>query len=256
MIRLKPYPWAFMLLSILAVSGLSASGTLGPKPQMLMPGKFHGDEVTATAGKGWLGLFLSPDRKSSSLKSVQVQIQPTWDEVMDSEHEKTGKEVTVIPNGEPLFLFSHVPGLIPGPVTTVFSDGVDLPLNRQRIFHLPSGYAYLLKATGRFDPSRSPVDPKQEIVREYQVILERMPGKQGQPAGGAQVLYRREDAVEIGDGTPKLLWVGDLDHDGKLDLVMDMTTHYNVSIPTLFLSRPAKGGELLHPMASFPTTGC
>ena len=53
-----------------------------------------------------------------------------------------------------------------------------------------------------------------------------------------------------------LKFAGDLDGDGKLDLLIDTTHHYNLSEPTLFLSSQAKDGELVHNVASFRTTGC
>ena len=41
------------------------------------------------------------------------------------------------------------------------------------------------------------------------------------------------------DASPRLLFAGDIDRDGKLDLIVDTTDHYNKSRPTLFLSSPA-----------------
>ncbi|MET0807665.1 MAG: hypothetical protein ABWX93_02785, partial [Pseudoxanthomonas sp.] len=58
------------------------------------------------------------------------------------------------------------------------------------------------------------------------------------------------------DASPTLLFAGDLDRDGKLDLIFDGTDHYNVSRPTLFLSSPAGQGELLHEVARYESVGC
>ncbi len=55
---------------------------------------------------------------------------------------------------------------------------------------------------------------------------------------------------------PSLIWAGDLDRDGKLDFLLDATTHYNVSEPTLFLSSPAQAGEIVRPVATIHFVGC
>ena len=55
---------------------------------------------------------------------------------------------------------------------------------------------------------------------------------------------------------PKLLWAGDLDGDHALDLLIDVTDHYNVSRPTLFLSRGRRAGILLEPVAKHESVGC
>ena len=53
-----------------------------------------------------------------------------------------------------------------------------------------------------------------------------------------------------------LLWAGDLDGDGRLDLYMNLSTHYNVSARRLFLSSAAASGALVREVAVFQTTGC
>ena len=56
--------------------------------------------------------------------------------------------------------------------------------------------------------------------------------------------------LSIGDeAVPQILWAGDIDRDGKLDLLLDLTDHYNVSIPTLFLSSEAAEDELVAEVA-------
>jgi hypothetical protein len=54
----------------------------------------------------------------------------------------------------------------------------------------------------------------------------------------------------------QLLWAGDLDGDGKLDLLLNLSAHYNVSARRLFLSSAARQGEAVREVAVFETTGC
>ncbi|MGV3622534.1 MAG: FG-GAP repeat protein [Archangium sp.] len=51
-------------------------------------------------------------------------------------------------------------------------------------------------------------------------------------------------------------WAGDLDGDGKPDLLISADAHYNVSTKRLFLSTAAKQGELVHEVAKLSDTGC
>ena len=60
--------------------------------------------------------------------------------------------------------------------------------------------------------------------------------------------------LERGSGVPQVLFAGDLDRDGKLDLLVSTATHYNVGETTLFLSRPDPAK--LVPVAVARTTGC
>ena len=56
---------------------------------------------------------------------------------------------------------------------------------------------------------------------------------------------------------PSLLWLGDLDGDDQLDLLINATPHYAVySAPMLFLSSMVKGGNLVQKVAVFIATGC
>ncbi|MBD2305515.1 hypothetical protein H6G17_08305 [Chroococcidiopsis sp. FACHB-1243] len=53
-----------------------------------------------------------------------------------------------------------------------------------------------------------------------------------------------------------VFWAGDLDRDGKLDLLIELASHANISSLILFLSSPAKEHKLLEPVAQFVTQGC
>lgn len=70
-------------------------------------------------------------------------------------------------------------------------------------------------------------------------------------------IYRPQPNLEFAaEANPRLLWAGDLDRDGRLDVLIDLSNHYSVSRPTLFLSAPATGDDKLRKVAEFVTTGC
>ncbi len=69
----------------------------------------------------------------------------------------------------------------------------------------------------------------------------------------------RQSVADVTDrdaGHPAVLWAGDLDGDGRLDLVLDESDHYNVTVTALFLSSEAAPGALVRRVARHETTGC
>jgi hypothetical protein len=53
-----------------------------------------------------------------------------------------------------------------------------------------------------------------------------------------------------------IVFAGDLDHDGRLDLIANLSRHWNEWRPVLLLSTEAKNGELVGVAAELSTTGC
>jgi hypothetical protein len=71
----------------------------------------------------------------------------------------------------------------------------------------------------------------------------------------------RTDVVFSLDGIdnnapPSVLWAGDLDADGVVDLFADLPTHYAGHHYILFLSSVARAGQLVAEAASLTTVGC
>ena len=58
------------------------------------------------------------------------------------------------------------------------------------------------------------------------------------------------------DNGPFVLWAGDLDLDGRLDLLLDTSDHENVNEMRLFLSSAAKPGQFVSEVALFRQLGC
>jgi hypothetical protein len=68
--------------------------------------------------------------------------------------------------------------------------------------------------------------------------------------GRFQPLYSTRESDE---GSWSLVWAGDLNRDGRLDLLLRASHHYNVDVLRLFLA--GRDGRL-HEVAAFQTTGC
>lgn len=58
------------------------------------------------------------------------------------------------------------------------------------------------------------------------------------------------------DKPPSIVWAGDLDGDGGLDLLMEVGNHYNVTEYALLLTSAAHGTGLVREVARFRSVGC
>ncbi len=207
-----------------------------PRVALLTTGVFHGGEVNEISGDGWLGL--APRNGQIGWYQYAIEVQPAEDPVVDEPGEMTGTEVRVR-GPEPVFLVRGLNEPVSVAVyTSVFSPGgLILPTTGPLWLGTGNrGYRLYLtnKRTDREPPSRSALVLESEGVRQEIYTW---------PAGFV-------------DQHCELIWAGDLDGDGKLDLFMHLSDHYNVIEATLLLSSRAGERELVAPVAAFRTTGC
>lgn len=209
----------------------------GPRLKLMETGEYHGDEISASTGERWLGLFQSGS--GFALLPARVTVERVHDIVVDADPEvKTGKKVSVGRPGKPVFLLSGAGAPRPGAVTTVFRE--EKALGNAEVLKLSlGGREYVLRVLS--DNPR----PADYLMENSRLVLT--------SGGESQVLFsvrRQNDAGWF------LLWAGDLDGDRKLDLYMDLATHYNASQRRLFLSTWAPRGGLVREAAVFSTVGC
>ena len=208
---------------------------------LLRPGDFHGDEIQTAGGGGWLALVRSGSRVS--LESVVVTIVPVRDSLVDGDSGPiTGRRVSV-EGKDPVLLARGIPGLRPGPVTEAQLDCADCgqptEFNQHRYFRLQlDGEVYELEA---FLPQPGePFDENSEIRLSHRAAV--------------QIIHRPTRVPD--DPNWRVIWAGDLDGDGRLDLYVDTSDHYNMGLGRLLLSSAAGPGELVGEVAVFETTGC
>jgi hypothetical protein len=228
------------------VAGVSASplASAAPRVRLIETGEFHGDEVRARTGEQWLGLYVA--RTDSALSPTIVRVKRVHDPIVDGQPgERTGKRVTVRRRPEPVFLVREAGMLHPGKVTTVYHG--ETPLNDHSDVRLTvAGKTYHLRVTTR-SRQRSEHSSDERLSDDARLVL--ATGK------SRQVLYSLAGKSND-EGEWNLLWAGDLDHDGRLDLYVEVSWHYNLSQRKLFLSSQAKRGRLVREVADFSTEGC
>ena len=201
--------------------------------QILQVGEFF-CEIAAESNEVWLGLY--PTKDGYSLMPSTVRVDAFYDPAMGDDENVTGAtRVSVQGQNAPLFLITGLDSLKAGMVKTLFSGRLPLPLESSLEFTLDNEITYSITAFGGLKSNSGSVDRKVELVKgnRSQVIC-------SFDTKNATVSY--------------LLWAGDIDRDGQLDLLIDLICDYNTSRPALFLSSLAEDGNLLQKAAQFETS--
>lgn len=216
------------------------------------PGQFHGDEPVGRDGETWLALRVTEGR--ATLTRTRLRVEAVEDPVGDEDGQRTGRQVSSALEPDPdapgaqVVAYLRGDGLAAGPISAARM------LRRGEAGHAPDDRFEFAGAAYRIRTECSP-DDDGAFVRSCTLRLIA-------PSGTEQVLahmpgLRERGVLRLGDdASPTLIFAGDLDRDGKLDLIFDLTDHYNVSRPTLLLSSRAREGELLHAVSTYESVGC
>jgi len=219
---------------IVAICLSSVIGWQRPEIQIWTTGPLHATEIIGKTGEMWFGLY----RDSLSFELRETRVTVTDSQTVGGLYDRF---VTVDQPSSPLFLVRRVSGLYNRPIRTVLATRTFVHPAESKSLKFDDSTYYSFTAFGQV------VDETVDVViHDYSIQL-----RQG----------RRSQVIasfnRIGsDKHPMILWVGDLDDDGKLDLLMDTATNYNLIEYTLFLSSMATSGNLVKRVASFRRGGC
>lgn len=214
--------------------------------KVLTTGTFHEDEVSATIDKEkWYGLF--KDNSKYYLAETSIQTKRVHDAVLDeTEDDKTGWEVSNSIADSNFILIGRLPFL-------VARDVEDKRLSKKFIYPDQTisfsflGNQYKLYATGRKKKVQS--DPEYYEVWNYKLFITATINGQEK----TQLLVAQPD---FDDKMIEILFAGDIDGDGIIDLIIDTSPHYNMTRPTLYLSKPSNELEIVKPVGSHVSVGC
>jgi hypothetical protein len=209
-------------------SGISLSQE---KPELWHSGAMHSKEVKGKTGETWLAFCHNSKGFELITTKITVNKNPQKDALMDT-------YVSVDCLDSCIFLIRGIPELKIGSINTIYNGTTHLKPSQSITLQLAQNInaTYSILASG--------ID-KDNRIQNYQLQLFSNQKKQ-------TLVNRAADY----DQTIRLLWAGDLDGDGKLDLLIDLSDHYNVREPTLFLSSKAKQGEFVKRYIFYRSTGC
>lgn len=233
---------------------LLLSMALGGAHALQPPGQFHGGEPVARHGERWFAL--TADADGARLTRTRLQVKTVVDEMLDVDGQATGQAVSSAAASGAVLTYLRGPGLHEGPVTQAVSPDIGNN-NEGGDSGLP---AQTLRFGGRDYRIATRCEADRATANMYRCSIDLIDGERRQTL---VAMSGQRDATVAGSGmllgseaTPHLIFAGDLDRDGRLDLIFDTTDHYNVSRPTLFLSGTAAEGELVRMVAEYHSVGC
>ncbi len=215
--------------------------------KVLTVGTFHEDEVWKSAkNDNWFGVFKG--RNGCYISQTKIKTVKVFDPVLDEDSlkNKTGWYVEAINKDTCIILLAGLDFLSSRQINqAVLSKDQLFPGDTLRINY--SGIDYKIFATGGKNKVQD--DPEWFDVWNYKLYLAaRIKGQLHKSLLVAQ--------PNFDDQMIDLIFAGDIDGDGILDLIIDTSRHYNATSPTIYLSRPADNGEVVKPMGGHTSVGC
>lgn len=227
--------WVILLLGLLGLTGGARADPVPSGLRMIAPGLFYRDDLALASSGKWQALCPTPNgvELESTAVSIRVVPAPHADATDDAEHEG-GRQVEVAGCRDALVLL-RIPGLRDGSVLTVALGNLPVPKDTAASLRLVSSISsYSIQAVQR--------------QSEGSVVLMVAHGEDRQAIATIRECCN--------DTWPAIVWAGDLDRDDKLDLLMNVASHYAGGDLALFLSSAARGGDLMAEVARFSWSSC
>ncbi len=214
--------WLVVSLQLVAQSAAAAS------PVVLFPDDMQDEfddlpEFAAQPSLSWVGLY--EDAAGASIRPTRISIV---------RREGASGPYRIVANPpDALFLVAAVPSVVAGPAVTAARN---LPLGpdaRQVEFMLGTQQAVVRWASSLADGCDATITLS--------------------IAGRIQTLFRMDPASPIACDEPhfRIDWAGDLDRDGRLDLLVTFSPKYSVHPRRLLLSSAASAGALVAEVAVY-----
>jgi len=232
------------------VVAMSALAGAAPDPRTLnimITGSLHGNEVPADLGGDWFALVA--EGTGASLRPVQVRLTPEEDMIMmDTAGAKSGRRVEIDPDVESIVLLEGPAWITPGPLpTTLVNHPIDAGASvESRVGHGSYHLSLLCRD----------VVPRIDEYRRQTCGLMLRTEHARQTLFTYSAAFSGRERMWAAEKAPVVLWAGDLDGDGRLDVLLDTSHSSNEQAMRLFLSSTATGGQLVSEVANFRHLGC
>lgn len=197
------------------------------KLQILKTQVYHSKEITDEIAKSssWLGLFMN-NEKEYYIDSATVQYKKVPNPIDETENDI---EIYTVNSDSNIILFNQIKGF--SKRSRVVNANIQEYIEPNSVVALQYlGKEYSLEAKGWLGEGGHDMD--------YTLTLTSVIN--GQKISQLLVSYSHVNETHI-----KIIFGGDIDNDGILDLIIDTSNHYNVTQPTLYLSSLKNGGDSL-----------
>lgn len=215
--------------------------------EILISGLLHGNEVPKNAkSQIWYGLFESKEGKCK-IQKTELTLEKTLDPIVDDEGDKpTGVFVDVRNADDLVILLCKIELQENQEIHSINNHPTEILPDEDFKFTF-EGIEYKLVAKGI--KKRYKNSEKWYAQRNYQLYLEaEIKGKKMETLISSYP-YLDDSMIEI-------LFIGDIDSDGKIDLIIDNSYKYNSFTPTVYLSSMAENEQLLKVIAMKKFLGC
>ena len=184
---------------------------------------FDGEIEKNLIERDWIGLFRTTD--GYFIKTCSIDISNQHHPMVDNDGEKTGLQVSSTP-GNPIILISNLNDVLDQKIESIeLTDKEIYPGDTLTFTFLNTSYSFI--ATGVLDEFGAVKDTYKLLFTSTEKM---------------QVIGKSDF---FDDALFSIFWMGDLDGDQQLDLIMDLSHKYSYGLFTLFLSSKAEQGELL-----------
>jgi hypothetical protein len=217
------------------------------KIKIIQVGTFHGDEIWESFSiEGWFGLF--KNKENFVLKSTTVVIEKVFDEILDEKGDNpSGWKIKTKDNQESILLIQGVDFLDERAIISVDFDKNELYPGDSLTFTF-NEIDYFIYVKG-FTKNKQQKTTELNDIKNYKLYISATINKQ-------KITQLIANHVRFSDKIPQFIFVGDIDGDGFIDLIINDSNHYNVTNLVLFLSKTADKGKLLKKVAEHRSVGC
>lgn len=229
------------------------------KTKMITPGTFHSGEIPTEVHEiKWYGLFKDSDQ-AYKITEAKPAVSQVFDPVLDEEGEMTGVEVAQSEDRSYLAFLESDIDLTNSAIETATLPSYIYPGEKVQFSYKGKDYTLFATGTRKFS-GISDEDIENSITNGFEVpkyyvkdYTLRLEVKDTETKNEMVLLSQKffEEGV-----VPKIMFGGDINNDNVVDLILNTTTHYNVSRPTLYLSKQSQNQVTLKPVAAHETVGC
>jgi len=229
-------------LAIVPVFGVPAASQAESEYLLLLPGQTM-NIPEAKSGQRWLGLFREADGYSLLLTRIDKKLVRA--DISDPPEGPFSLQEISTPDAkvEPIFLIKGPHLRERDSILVVHDKDLELGIGKHQ-FSSKGAPSLTFEVIGKPGPDRP------DIIENFELRL---------LGNGKHTVTAQQLDHGIAYDPARLLWMGDLDCDGRLDFLMVTATSREGGggAPALYLSSAAEEGEIVHFVAVIPwDSGC